>query len=145
MKAMKPVVLACLCGVAAVASAKDKDSLKSRLKEQAVQMAMSMMPTNELNEAAGFFGPVSKKYKPTFEKFWADFKSSKDRLAVLSDYLPKAEAAYADAKAMKVPEKYVAKKNEYLDKFDQFLSTVKMSAAALGVKGKAKKETKNEK
>ena len=145
MKTMRLVMLVCLCGAAVSAPAKDKESLKSRLKEQAVQMAMSMMPTNELNEAAGFFGPVSKKYKPTFEKFWTDFKSSKDRLAVLSDYLPKAEEAYADAKAMKVPEKYAAKKEAYLDKFDQFLSAVKMSAAALGVKGKAKEEAKDEK
>ena len=129
MKTMRLVVLVCLCGAAVSAPAKDKESLKSRLKEQAVQMAMSMMPTNELNEAAGFFGPVSKKYKPTFEKFWADFKSSKDRLAVLSDYLPKAEEAYADAKAMKVPAKYEAEKAEYIKMASAFVTMLRLSSA----------------
>ena len=150
MKPVKLVVLACLCGVAVSASAKDKESLKDRLKDQAVQMVISEMSTNELNEVASFFGSVSEKYKPTFEKFWTDFGESKDRMAVLVDYLPKAEEAYADAKAMKVPAKFAAKKEEYLNKFDQILSTVKLSAAMLGVKrpekaAKAKKEAKNEK
>ena len=62
MRAMKTIVLMCLCGVASVAPA--KDSLKARLKAHAEQAVMAMLPTNAVNEAAGFFGPVTKKYLP---------------------------------------------------------------------------------
>ena len=132
MKAMKTVVLMCLCGVASVASA--KDSLKDQLKAHAEQAVMAMLPTNAVNEAAGFFGPVTKKYLPVFEKFTAEYQSATNKFAVVEQYLPKAKAAYAEAKAMKIPEKYAAKKEEYLKMFDRFLSAVDMAVAAFGTK-----------
>ena len=66
MRAMKTIVLMCLCGVASVAPA--KDSLKARLKAHAEQAVMAMLPTNAVNEAAGFFGPVTKKYLPVLSQ-----------------------------------------------------------------------------
>ena len=132
MKAMKIVVLMCLCGVASVASA--KDSLKDQLKAHAEQAVMSMLPTNAVNEAAGFFGPVTKKYLPVFEKFQAEYKSATNKFAVVEQYLPKAKEAYAEAKSMKIPEKYVAKKAEYLKMFDRFLSAADVAVVAFGTK-----------
>ena len=132
MKAMKNVVLMCLCGVASVASA--KDSLKDQLKAHAEQAVMSMLPTNAVNEAAGFFGPVTKKYLPVFEKFQAEYKSATNKFAVVEQYLPKAKEAYAEAKAMKIPEKYAAKKAEYLKMFDRFISAVDVAVVAFGTK-----------
>ena len=141
MKAMKTVVLMCLCGVASVASA--KDSLKDQLKAHAEQAVMSMLPTNAVNEAAGFFGPVTKKYLPVFEKFQAEYKSATNKFAVVEQYLPKAKEAYAEAKAMKIPEKYVAKKAEYLKMFDRFISAVDVAVVAFGTK-LVDKEDKND-
>ena len=141
MKAMKIVVLMCLCGVASVASA--KDSLKDQLKAHAEQAVMSMLPTNAVNEAAGFFGPVTKKYLPVFEKFQAEYKSATNKFAVVEQYLPKAKEAYAEAKAMKIPEKYVAKKAEYLKMFDRFISAVDVAVVAFGTK-LVDKEDKND-
>ena len=81
MRAMKTIVLMCLCGVASVAPA--KDSLKARLKAHAEQAVMAMLPTNAVNEAAGFFGPVTKKYLPVFEKFQAEYKSASNKFSVV--------------------------------------------------------------
>ena len=87
MRAMKTIVLMCLCGVASVAPA--KDSLKARLKAHAEQAVMAMLPTNAVNEAAGFFGPVTKKYLPVFEKFQAEYKSATNKVSVVEQYLPR--------------------------------------------------------
>ena len=114
MRAMKTIVLMCLCGVASVAPA--KDSLKARLKAHAEQAVMAMLPTNAVNEAAGFFGPVTKKYLPVFEKFQAEYKSATNKFSVVEQYLPKA------------------KKAEYLAMFDKFLSAVDMAVVAFGTK-----------
>ena len=132
MRAMKTIVLMCLCGMASVAPA--KDSLKARLKAHAEQAVMAMLPTNAVNEAAGFFGPVTKKYLPVFEKFQAEYKSATNKFSVVEQYLPKAKEAYTEAKAMKIPEKYAAKKAEYLEMFDKFLSAVDMAVVAFGTK-----------
>ena len=126
-----PSVVA-LLAVAVVRPVEAKPSLKEQLKANAEKMAMEMLPTNAVNEAAGFFGPVTKKYLPTFNAFQKEFKAAKDKLPVVEKYLPKAREAYAEAKAMKVPVKYVAKKDEYLKMFDQFLSAVSFSVAAFG-------------
>ena len=141
MKVTKIVVLMCLCGVAPVASA--KDSLKAQLKAHAEQAVLSMLPTNAVNEAAGFFGPVTKKYLPVFEKFQAEYQSATNKFAVVEQYLPKAKAAYAEAKAMKIPEKYAAKKAEYLKMFDKFLSAVDVAVVTFGTK-MADKEGKSD-
>ena len=125
MRAMKTIVLMCLCGVASVAPA--KDSLKARLKAHAEQAVMAMLPTNAVNEAAGFFGPVTKKYLPVFEKFQAEYKSATNKFSVVEQYL-------AEAKAMKIPEKCAAEKAEYLARFDKVLSAVDMAVVAFGTK-----------
>ena len=127
-----------LLAVAVARPVEAKQSLKEQLKANAEKMAMEMLPTNAVNEAAGFFGPVTKKYMPTFNAFQKEFKAAKDKLPVVEKYLPKAKEAYAEAKAMKVPAKYVAKKDEYLKMFDQFLTAVSFSVAAFGNQEKKK-------
>ena len=122
MKVAKTVVLMGLCCAAALTASAGK-SLKETLRANAEQMAMSMLPTNAVNEAAGFFAPVTKKYLPTFERFCGEYRASKDKLAVVEKYLP-------EAKAMKVPAKYVAKKDEYLRMFDKFIAAVDVAVAA---------------
>lgn len=129
MKVAKTVVLMGLCCAAALTASAGK-SLKEALRANAEQMAMSMLPTNAVNEAAGFFVPVTKKYLPTFERFCGEYRASKDKLAVVEKYLPKAKAAYGEAKAMKVPAKYVAKKDEYLRMFNEFIAAVDVAVAA---------------
>ena len=62
-------VAALLAGTtAAVAS-----SPGSALAERALE---SLVPTNMVNEAAGFFGPVAKKYMPQFEAFEREYMVS---------------------------------------------------------------------
>ena len=96
---------------------------------RAEQMALAMLPQDKFNEAAGFFGPVSKKYLPTFQKFQAEYLAAKEKLPVLRKYMPDAEAAFADAKAMKVPARYEAKKAEYVKMLEGFMGVLRWSMA----------------
>jgi len=102
-------------------------AMKAKLQAKMEQLAMQALPTNEFRQALGFFGPVTKKYMPEFQKFNAEYLAAKDKMPVVVKYLPKAEAAYAEAQAMKVPAKYEAKKEEYLKMFNGFLTAVKMT------------------
>jgi len=120
-------VLILVLTVAAVASAGDKSAaMKAKLKNQVEQLAMQMLPTNELRQALGFFGPVTKKYMPTFQQFNAEYLTAQEKLPVVAKYLPKAESAYKEAQAMKVPARYEAKKEEYLKMFGGFLTAIRV-------------------
>ena len=94
---------------------------------RAEQMALAMLPQDKFNEAAGFFGPVSKKYLPTFQKFQREYLAAREKLPVLRKYMPDAEAALADAKAMKVPARYEAKKAEYVKMLEGFMGAFRWS------------------
>ena len=95
----------------------------------AEQLALAMLPQDKFNEAAGFFGPVSKKYLPTFQRFQDEYLAAKEKLPVLRKYMPDAEAAFAEAKAMKVPARYEAKKAEYVRMLEGFMGVLRWSMA----------------
>jgi len=91
------------------------------------QMAYAMIPEEKLNRAMGFFGPVTKKYLPVFNRFQSEYQVASKKLPVIAKYVPEAEKALADAKAMKVPAKYEAEKTEYVEMADTFVTMLKMT------------------
>ena len=93
------------------------------------QLAAKMLPQERVDKMMGFFGPVVKKYLPVFQQFQGEYTAAAKKLPVVTKYLPKADAALAEAKAMKVPAKYEAEKAEYIGEVEAFLTVVKMSAA----------------
>lgn len=98
------------------------------------QLAMSLLPTNVLNEAAGFFGPVTKRYMPVFERFGAEYEASPDKMTVIAKYLPQAEAALAEAKKMRVPPRFEAEKAKYIRLFDMVMASARLSVRLSGLK-----------
>ena len=98
------------------------------------QLAMSLLPTNVLNEAAGFFGPVTKRYQPVFDRFGAEYEASSDKMAVIAKYLPQAEAALAEAKKMRVPPRFEAEKAKYIRLFDIVMASARLSVRLSGLK-----------
>ena len=98
------------------------------------QLAMSLLPTNVLNEAAGFFGPVTKRYMPVFEKFGAEYEASKDKVGVIAKYLPQAEKALAEAKKMRVPPRFKAEKANYIRLFDVVMTSARLAVHLSGGK-----------
>ena len=98
------------------------------------QLTMSLLPTNVMNEAAGFFGPVTKKYMPVFERFGAEYEAASDKLPVIAKYLPQAESALAEAKRMRVPLRFEAEKAKYIRLFDMVLASARMSVRFAGLK-----------
>jgi len=100
------------------------------LAERALE---ALVPTNMANEAAGFFGPVAKKYMPQFEAFEREYMASSDKFAVVERFLPVAADALADARKMRVPPRYEKKKAEYIKFFESAYA-----AASLTVRLRAK-------
>ena len=98
------------------------------------QLAMSLLPTNVLNEAAGFFGPVTKRYMPVFERFGAEYEASSDKMTVIAKYLPQAEAALAEATKMRVPPRFEAEKAKYIRLFDVVMASARLSVRLSGLK-----------
>lgn len=86
---------------------------------------MALVPDEKAYAAAGFFGPVTKKYLPKFQAFSNEFETSTNRLALIARYLPVAEKALAEARVMRVPPKYEAEKANYLRFFDAALISAK--------------------
>ena len=113
--------------MAGMASAVDTAALKSACAAKLEQLAEKMIPQKELNEAMGFFGPVTKKYLPVFNQFNDEYLSGSNKIAVVKKYLPKADAALAEATAMKIPAKYEQQKAGYLQKARAFLTLVKLT------------------
>ena len=105
-------------------------SAEPTLAERALE---ALVPTNMVNEAAGFFGPVAKKYMPQFEAFEREYMASSDKFAVVEKFLPVAADALADARKMRVPPRSEKKKAEYIKFFESAYA-----AANLTVKLRAK-------
>ena len=125
---MAPViVLALLTATSALAATQATAQKATGWVARAEQMALSLLPQDKFNEAAGFFGPVAKKYLPTFQKFQGEYMAAKEKLPVLRKYMPDAEAAFAEAKAMKVPARYEAKKAEYIKMLEGFMGVLRWS------------------
>jgi len=93
------------------------------------RLAAAMLPQDKVERAKGFFGPVVKKYQPIFDRFQSEFQTAKNKRAVVEKYLPDAESALADAKAMKVPAKYETEKAEYIRMADTFMSVLRVTVA----------------
>ena len=124
---MKKFALTLFMLMAGMASAVDTAALKSACAAKLEQLAEKMVPKKELNEAMGFFGPVTKKYLPVFNRFNDEYLSGSNKIAVVKKYLPKADAALAEATAMKIPPKYEQQKAGYLQKARAFLTLVKLT------------------
>jgi len=105
----------------------DTAALKAKCANKVERLAQAMLPQEKLNRAMGFFGPVTKKYLPVFNAFNAEYLASQNKMAVVKKYLPKADAALAEAKAMKVPAKYEAEKAEYVQMAESFLMMAKLT------------------
>lgn len=79
-----------------------------------LEALVEALPAEKIDRAAGFFGPVVKKYLPDMDALQVEYERSPEKVAVIARYMPKIEAALADAKAMRVPPRYEAEKAEYI-------------------------------
>jgi len=120
-------VLFLLLFAAVYAQASDSAALKAKCANKVEQLAQAMIPQEKLNKAMGFFGPVTKKYLPVFNAFSKEYNTNTNKIATVKRYLPKADAALAEAKAMKVPAKYEAEKAEYIQTAEAFLMMTKLT------------------
>jgi len=93
------------------------------------QLCAKMLPPEKINAAVGFFAPVAKKYMPEFDRFSKAYQSAPDKTAIVARYLPVAERALADARAMRIPPKYEQEKAQYLQLFETALLTAKAYVA----------------
>lgn len=125
-------LLSVLCGVFFAPCWAEAASRSERVAAKIEQMAMTMLPTNEVRNAMGFFAPVTKKYQPIFEQFNTEYLASTNKLAVIQKYLPRTEDILRDAEAMKVPEKYEAQKAAYLSRFRAVLAPIRLSMKVFG-------------
>ena len=99
------------------------------------QICERLLPPEKVNAAVGFFAPVAKKYMPEFESFSAAYETAADKTAVVARYLPTADKAMAEARAMSVPAKYEQEKARYLQIFDAALVAAKMYVKLGQLKG----------
>ena len=98
------------------------------------RLARSLFPPEKMNEIAGFFGPVTKRYMPVIEKFGAEYEASNDKVGVIAKYLPQAEKALAEAKKMKVPPRFKAEKENYIRLFDVVMTSARLAVHLSGGK-----------
>ena len=124
---MRVVFLALLALFAASAPALDKAAVKAAFSSKIEQLAEKMWPKKDVDEMLGFFGPVAKKYLPVFKAFNDEYLSGTNKIATVKKYLPKADAALAEATAMKVPARYEPQKAAYLKRLEGFLTVVKLT------------------
>ena len=125
---VRAVLVLFLAVLGVPAFALDSAALKQKAAAKMEQIAEKMMPQKELDEMLGFFGPVTKKYLPVFRQFNQEYLNGTNRLATVRKYLPKAQSAIDEAKAMKVPAKYEEKKAGYLTKLQTLLTVVNVTA-----------------
>ena len=98
------------------------------------QLAERLFPAETLDRAAGFFGPVVKKYQPVFDKFVAEYKAAPDKMAIVAKYMPEADKAMAAARRMKIPAKYEKEKWEYIRLCQTLLVSAKLAVKLSGAK-----------
>ena len=124
MRVLVLAALFCSLSVEAAGTAQQQSAFAAKLE----QIAEKMMPQKEVDEMLGFFGPVTKKYMPVFQRFNNEYLTGTNKLATVKKYLPKAQSALAEAKAMKIPAKYEAKKADYISKVEAFVNVIKLTA-----------------
>jgi len=98
------------------------------------QLAERLFPAERLDRAAGFFGPVVKRYKPVFDKFSAEYAAAPDKMSIVAKYLPDADKALAAARRMKIPAKYEKEKAEYIRLCQTLLASAKVAVKLSGAK-----------
>ena len=132
------VLIAVLSAIAVAASgattaagtaAKPKEVKATGMAARIEAMAEKLVPQEKLNKAMGFFGPVTKKYLPVFKQFNTEYLAATKKMPVIVKYVPEAENALAEAKAMKVPAKYEAEKAEYIKMASAFVTMLRLSTA----------------
>ena len=124
----RALLAAALALVSLTAPALDKAALKTAFANKVEALAEKMLPQKEVDEMMGFFGPVTKKYLPVFKSFNTEYLSGTNKLATVRKYLPQADAALAEARAMRIPPKYETQKATYLKRLETFLTVVKFTA-----------------
>lgn len=92
------------------------------------QMLKMMLPQEKLDQAAVMFAPVALKYMPVAEQFRGEFAQSKDKRAVIVKYMPQAESALAEAKAMEVPPELANDKADFIRTVDALIKVMKFAA-----------------
>lgn len=93
--------------------------------EVLAEALVARLPQDKLYEAAGFFGPVVRKYRPVIDAFQREYAASDDRMAVVAKYAPMVDAALAEAKAMKVPPRFEKQKAEYIRLAEVFAASLR--------------------
>ena len=86
------------------------------------------LPAEKLDRAAGFFGPVVKKYQGVlwdFQDEYFEARTISEKAAVIVKYQPKVDEALADAKAMRVPARYEEEKAGYIRVAEVFAATLR--------------------
>ena len=123
-------VFCCAIGISLTlsAAALDKASLKAACVDKVEQLAQKMLPQEKFNRALGFFGPVTKKYMPVFERFNGEYLTSTNKMAIVRKYLPQAWSALDEAKAMRIPVKYEKEKADYIKMGEAFLMVLNLTA-----------------
>jgi hypothetical protein len=114
--------------LSAVAAPAPRPTAEARVAA-AAEALMARFPQEQLNRAAGFFGPVVKKYLPTVKAFHREYAAATDRMAVIARYAPALDAALADARKMKVPPRYEKEKADYLRLAEAFVFSLKALVA----------------
>ena len=125
---LKVLIGVALVTVSLSAAALDKAAIKAACADKMEQLAERMLPQEKLNRALGFFGPVTKKYMPVFQRFNETYLASSNKIAVIRQYLPQARSALDEAKAMKIPAKYEQEKAEYVRMAEAFLTVMNLTA-----------------
>ena len=125
----RALLAAALALVSLTAPALDKAALKTAFANKVEALAEKMLPQREVDEMMGFFGPVTKKYLPVFKQFNTEYLAATKKMPVIVKYVPEAESALAEAKAMKVPAKYEAEKAEYIKMASAFVTMLRLSTA----------------
>ena len=122
-------------------AAKAASSAKASVSPEVAAAAkpiLAALPADKMMSAAGFFGPVTKKYMPVYENLEREFLASSNKIAVLSKYLPQAKKALEEARAMKVSSRFEAEKAEYLQMFESALFYAQAAISMAGLQDRAK-------
>ena len=129
MEILRKPLFCALCAFSVLtAGALDRAALKAACVNKVEQLAQKMLPQEKFNRALGFFGPVTKKYMPVFQRFNEEYLAGTNKMAVVRKYLPNARLALDEAKAMKIPAKYEKEKADYIQMGEAFLTVLNLTA-----------------
>lgn len=90
-------------------------------------MLKMMLPQEKLDKATEMFAPIALKYKAVAERFRSEFEQSKSKRDVIIKYMPQAESALAEAKAMEVPQELYKDKADFVRTADALIKVMKFT------------------